>query len=292
MNNLIDIKSLSADEINDLIYLAADFKQGRFAHYSEKHCALMFFENSTRTKFSFECAINKLGAHPYIFDGSKSLTSKEELFDTINNLCALGIDTFIIRTGEENLFGELLKRKYFKNVHFINAGQGKTSHPTQALLDYLTMIETAGNMRGKKVVIIGDIKYSSVAKSNIELLSKAGAQVITCAPAYFREDIKGVCFEENLNKALIGADIVMCLRIQNERLSEAINRDDFIKNYQINIDNFPSKAVLMHPGPVNRDVEIQSKLLDSSIGKTILKQAQNGVYVKMAVLEKIFGGGG
>ncbi|MCD8024262.1 MAG: aspartate carbamoyltransferase catalytic subunit [Candidatus Gastranaerophilales bacterium] len=292
MNNLITIEELSKEEIENITDLAESFKKGRYANHQTKHAALIFFENSTRTRFSFECALNRLGAHPYIFDNSKSSTSKgEEIFDTLNNLCAIGIDTFIIRAREENLFSELMKNEYYKPVHFINAGMGKTAHPTQALLDYFTMREKMGDVKNKKIVIIGDIKHSRVAKSNTALLKKMGANVVTCAPSYFREEIEGVVFEENLDKALSGADVVMCLRIQNERLEETISREDFIKNYRINSKNFPKNAILMHPGPVNRDIEIESELLNSKIGETILNQAQNGVYVRMAVLDKIFNGG-
>lgn len=292
MNHLDKIKYLSLNEIEEIMDLALLYKNGKVADFSNFHVALMFFENSTRTRFSFEYAINKLKAHPYVFDNSKSSTSKgEEFINTINNLAAIGIDSFIIRTKIDGLIEQLKNIEFYKPVHFINAGDGKSAHPTQALLDYFTMKEKIGNIKGKKIVVIGDIKHSRVAKSNIALLNKVGANVVTCAPEYFREDIEGANFTSNLNKALIGADIVMCLRIQNERLEVAVSKDDFIKNYQINSKNMPHDAILMHPGPVNRDIEVSSELLDSKIGKTILNQAENGAYVRMAVLEKIFHGG-
>ena len=205
-------------------------------------------------------------------------------------MCAIGINTFIIRTREENLINELKQIDFYKPVHFINAGEGKSSHPTQALLDYFTMLEKIKTVKNKKVVIIGDIKHSRVAKSNIALLKKFGANVITTAPEYFREDINGAIFEPDLKKALDGADVVMALRIQNERLEEAISKEDFIKNYSLNMENFPKNAILMHPGPVNRDIEISSELLDSKTGITILNQAENGVYIRMAVIDKILKG--
>lgn len=291
MNDLIKVEYLTINEIEEIMNLALEYKKGRTSDFSSFHCALMFFENSTRTRFSFECALNKLGAHSYIFDNTKSSTQKgEELYDTINNLSAIGINTFIIRTREENLIENLKKYNYYKPVSFVNAGEGKASHPTQALLDYFTMKEKLGSLQNKKVVILGDIKHSRVAKSNISLLNKAGARVVTCAPSYFKEEIKGAEFEPDLNKALYKADVVMCLRIQNERLEEAISKEDFIKNYQINENNLPKGAILMHPGPVNRNVEISDELLNDSRGQTILNQAENGVYVRMAVLDKIFRG--
>lgn len=292
MNDLIKIEYLTTDEIEGIISLADEYKKGKTSSLSGFHSALMFFENSTRTRFSFECALNKLGAHSYIFDNTKSSSAKgEELFDTINNLSAIGINTFIIRTKEEGLIENLYKKHFYKPVHFVNAGEGKIAHPTQALLDYFTMKEKLGNMKDKKVVIIGDIKHSRVAKSNIVLLNKMGAKVVTTAPVYFAENIKGAEFEPDLNKALVSADVVMCLRIQNERLEEAISKEDFIKNYQINEKNLPKNAILMHPGPVNRGVEISEEILNGKIGQTILNQAENGVFVRMAVLDKIYKGG-
>lgn len=292
MKHLDKIKYLSIDEIEEITNLALKYKNGKESDFSNFHCALMFFENSTRTRFSFEYAVNRLKAHPYIFDNSKSSTSKgEEFINTINNLAAIGIDTFIIRTKIDGLIEQLKNIEFYKPVHFINAGDGKSAHPTQALLDYFTMKEKIGDIKNKKIVVIGDIKHSRVAKSNIALLSKVGANVVTCAPEYFREEIEGAKFTSNLDEALCGADIVMCLRIQNERLEVAVSKDDFIKNYQINSKNMPKNAILMHPGPVNRDIEVSSELLDSKIGKTILNQAENGAYIRMAVLDKIFKGG-
>lgn len=289
MNHLDRIELLTKEEIEEIISLAKEYKNGKVSDFSNNHTALMFFENSTRTRFSFECALNKLKANSYIFDNSKSSSQKgEEMFDTINNLSAIGINSFIIRTTEENLIGKLKQEFYYKPVSFINAGEGKSSHPTQALLDYFTMKEKLGTVENKKIVIIGDIKHSRVAKSNISLLRKMGAKIITCAPNYFMEEIEGTTLEENLQKAIFGADVIMCLRIQHERLTEAISKDDFIKRYQINVQNMPHNAILMHPGPVNRDVEIAGELLDSKIGETILNQAENGVYIRMAILDKIY----
>ena len=291
MKDLVKIEELTLDEIEEIMDLALQYKNGKKSDFSGRHAALMFFENSTRTRFSFEYALNSLKAHPYIFDNSKSSTSKgEEFINTLDNLAAIGINTFIIRTKEEGLIEHLRNIKFYRQVHFINAGQGKSSHPTQALLDYFTMKEKIGDIKDKKIVVIGDIRHSRVAKSNISLLNKAGANVITCAPDYFKEEIKGAYFTSNLKEALDGADIVMCLRIQNERLEVAVSKDDFVKNYQINLSNMPRNAILMHPGPVNRDIEVSSELLDSKIGTTILNQAENGAYVRMAVLDKIFRG--
>ncbi len=293
MENLIDIESMNNDEIEKIISLAKEYKFDNLRkNFSNKHAALMFFENSTRTRFSFEYAINSLSAHPYIFDNSKSSSQKgEEAYDTINNLSAIGIDTFIIRTKDEFLIKDLKEKSYYNKVHFINAGSGKTSHPTQALLDYFTIKEIFGEIKGKKVAIIGDIRHSRVAKSNIALLNKVGAKVVTSAPIYFKEEIEGAKYVQNLDEAIKDANVIMCLRVQNERLEAAINLEDFIKNYQINSDNLPQNAVLIHPGPVNRGIEVSNELINSKRGQTILEQAENGKYVRMAILDLIFSKG-
>lgn len=298
IDHLIDIKTLATAEIEAIKNRALEIKKGaRPLLLNDKHVAMMFFENSTRTRFSFEMAVNKLGASVYNFETSKSSLSKgEDFFDTVNNLAAIGIDAVVVRTGEEGLIKRTLKqnssgREFFRKIAFINAGEGKLSHPTQALLDFVTISEHFENLNGLKLVIVGDIRHSRVAKSNIELLTRFGVQITCVAPEYFTDGaIENVKWSENLNEALINADIVMGLRIQRERIEGIVEFEDYIKNYQINENNLPEKSLLMHPGPVNRGVEISSKLLDSRKGKTILEQANNGVYARMAIIEMILGG--
>ncbi len=298
IKHLIDIKSLSTEEIEAITERALEIKNGaKLVNCAGKHAALMFFENSTRTKFSFEMALNKLGACVYNFETSKSSLSKgEDFFDTLNNLAAIGFDACIIRTSEEGLIKRTLKevsegRKFFKNIALINAGEGASAHPTQALLDFVTIKEHFKNLNGLNLLIVGDIRHSRVAKSNIELLSRFGVNIKCAASLYFKDEtLKNVKWCENLDEALKEADIVMTLRIQKERIQDIIEFEDYIKNFQISEENLPKKCILMHPGPVNRDVELTSGLLDSSRGETILKQAHNGVYTRMAIMEAILGG--
>lgn len=298
LKHLIDIKSLSTGEIEAIAERALQIKSGsKPASLAGKHVAMMFFENSTRTYFSFEMALNRLGASVYNFETSKSSLSKgEDMFDTLNNLSAIGFDAVIIRTSEEGLIKRTLEeekngRKFFKEIALINAGEGASAHPTQALLDFVTIKENFKSLSGLNLVIVGDIRHSRVAKSNIELLSRFGVSIKCVAPRYFKDEtIKNVEWSENLNESLQNADIVMALRIQKERIQDIIEFDDYIKNFQITKENFPKNAILMHPGPVNRDVELNSAILDSEIGKNILCQAQNGVYARMALLETILGG--
>lgn len=298
LKHLIDIKSLSTTEIEGIANRALEIKNGaKPLSLKEKHVAMMFFENSTRTYFSFEMALNRLGANVYNFETSKSSLSKgEDTFDTLNNLSAIGFDAVIIRTSEEGLIKRTLNetlngRKFFKEISLINAGEGASAHPTQALLDFVTIKENFKNLNGLNLVIVGDIRHSRVAKSNIELLSRFGVSVKCVAPAYFQDEtIKNVEWSDDLQKSLQNADIVMVLRIQKERIQGIIEFDDYIKNFQITKENFPKNAILMHPGPVNRDVELNSAILDSKIGDNILLQAHNGVFVRMALLEAILGG--
>jgi len=309
LKHLIDIKSLATADIEAIANRALEIKKItenglkplRNKPLEGKHAALMFFENSTRTRFSFEMALNRLGACVYNFETSKSSLSKgEDFFDTVNNLAAIGFDACIIRTSEEGLIKRTLDsaahgRKFFKEIALINAGEGSSAHPTQALLDFVTMKEKFNSLCGKNLVIVGDIRHSRVAKSNIELLSRFNVNIKCAAPDYFRDDtLKNVVWCENLTDALKDADIVMALRIQRERLeaeyASMTGFQDYIQRYQITSENLPKGCILMHPGPVNRDVEVTSELLNSDIGKTILEQANNGVFTRMALLETILGG--
>ena len=294
--NLTKISKLSVDEINEIINLAKAFKQNKkFDNIQKKYIALMFFENSTRTKVSFDIAAQNLGFGVTNFDvRTSSINKGESLKDTLENLYFIGVNAAVIRHSEDDIIERTLIELDYP-IKLINAGSGCSSHPTQALLDYFTMLEKWGNVKNKKITIVGDIAHSRVASSNIALLKKFNANITVCAPDYFRpqKDL-GVKFEPDLKKAITNADCVMMLRIQKERIKEFFDEEDYIKNYGLKKDLFEKyspNAILMHPGPVNRGVEISSDLLDSEIGKTILKQAQNGVFIRMAVYYLVLGGG-
>lgn len=295
MYNLLSIHSLSKEEVLEIIELAEQFEQDKsLSRCFGKHLALLFCENSTRTRFSFEMAANKLGIHIYNFDAETSSFSKgESLKDTIENLYAIGINGIVIRHSETGIIDKTLKEINCP-MTFINAGDGNHAHPTQALLDFYTMKKHLGSVEGKKIAIIGDIKHSRVAHSNVELLKKFGAKICCCAPKYFQDDTKGVTFTKSLEEALKDADIAMFLRVQNERLEDRYPIFDYIHDFGLNMKKLKqyakSDVLIMHPGPVNRDVEISSEVLDSDYGKTILEQAHNGVFVRMAVLDLLLGG--
>lgn len=290
MKHLINIESLSNDEINQIYSRACEFEKGiRKSNHSGAHVANMFFENSTRTKMSFEMAENKLNINKYDFCAdTSSLNKGEDLFDTLNNLSAIGIDTIVMRHTNDELINLLAQKNYFNELSFINAGSGKTAHPTQALLDFYTMKRHFLNLSGKIITIVGDIAHSRVAKSNIELLQRFDMVIRCLAPENLMgEKIDGVHYYTDLKEAFENTDIVMALRIQKERIQEQIDFDYYIKNYQITKENLPYAAFLMHPGPINKDIEIKSDVLLTQNARTILNQAKNGVYVRMAVLDMI-----
>lgn len=290
LKNLINIAQLSADEIEKIISRAVDFEKNPYeVLLAHKKLVFMFFENSTRTRFSFEVAAKNLGMDVFHFDGNVSSLAKGESFvDTLNNLEALGIDGVILRNKTSDLIESAVQNS---NMSFINAGSGSDFHPTQALLDYFTMKKYLGSVKDKKIVIVGDILHSRVAKSNIALLNKFGARVCAVAPRCFQDNsLSGVTFENSLCEALLGANVVMCLRIQKERIAESIDFENYIKNYQISNSEMLGGAYLMHPGPVNVDIEISSSVLKNYDKNLILEQAKNGVFVRMAILEMIFGG--
>lgn len=294
MRNLTDINELSKEQILKIIEQATMFEEDKaLSTCFGKHLALMFFENSTRTHFSFEMAANRLGLHIYNFDTTKSSFSKgESLKDTIENLYQIGINGVVIRHGESGVIEKTINEITCPMV-FINGGDGNHAHPTQALLDFYTMRKHLKKVEGKKIAIIGDVKHSRVAHSNVKLLTKFGADIWLCTPNYFKDDTPGVTFTNKLEKALEGADVAMVLRVQKERLEDRIPIFDYIHDYGLTMKKLknwaPENILIMHPGPVNRDVEISSEILDSEYGKTVLEQAHNGVFVRMAVLDLLLG---
>ena len=296
MKNLVDIKDLTTEKIKEIIELAEIFERQVESACVESHCknknlAFLFFENSTRTRFSFEMACHNLGVRIFNFNAeTSSVTKGENLVDTVENLWAIGINGVILRHTNPDVIDNTIDGLKTK-IPFINAGSGTVAHPTQALLDFYTMKKHLGDMKGKNVTIIGDITHSRVAKSNIELLSRFGANITCCAPEYFIDNkIKNVNWTKNLKEALKNADVTMCLRVQRERLEKEIPLENYIKKYQVNDGNIYKKTLLMHPGPANRDIEVSSALLDGKFGQTILEQAKNGVFVRMAVVDMLLRG--
>lgn len=300
MKHLIDIKSISKEEIENIINLAKEFKTGRKkSDVEKKTLSLMFYENSTRTRCSFEIAAQKLGMNIINFDANHSSLSKgESLKDTIENLYFLGVNAVVIRHSLSGIINNVMRLVNYP-IHFVNGGDGTHAHPSQALLDYYTMLEKIGSVEGKKITIVGDVSHSRVAKSNISLLSKFGADIHLCAPTYLQfenEQAFNIHYHNEVKEAIDGSNVVMVLRVQNERHEKEGYPDssEYKRLYEIDTELLKKYAakdvILMHPGPANRNIEVSSELLDNQVGKTILEQAQNGVYVRMAILNTLLKG--
>jgi aspartate carbamoyltransferase catalytic subunit len=295
VNHLLGIKELSVADIDLILNTADQFKEvinrpiKKVPSLRDITIANLFFENSTRTKLSFELAEKRLSADVINFSAAQSSVKKgETLVDTVNNILAMKVDIVVMRHPNPGACVFLSKHI---NARIVNAGDGAHEHPTQALLDAYTIRETLGSLKGKKVVIVGDILHSRVALSNIYALKKMGAEVKVCGPATliprYIESL-GVTVELNLRKALEWCDVANMLRVQNERMDISYfpSVREYVQQYGVNrelLDSLKKDVVIMHPGPINRGVEITSDVADSK-QSVILNQVENGVAVRMAVL--------
>ena len=293
--HLLGIKYITKADI-ELIFQTADgFKEvinrpiKKVPSLRDITIANLFFENSTRTKLSFELAEKRLGADVISFAASSSSVKKgETLIDTVNNILAMKVDMVVMRHSSPGA-AVFLSQKV--NSIIINAGDGAHEHPTQGLLDAYSIREKLGSVEGKKVAIIGDILHSRVALSNIFTLQKLGAQVMVCGPTTLLPrhiESLGVKAETNLLKALQWCDVANMLRIQLERQDIRFfpSLREYVMLYGLNkeiLDKLDKEIVIMHPGPINRGVEITSDVADGN-HSIILQQVENGVAIRMAVL--------
>jgi aspartate carbamoyltransferase catalytic subunit len=295
VEHLTGIKDLTRQDI-ELIFTTADsFKDvinrpiKKVPSLRDITIANLFFENSTRTRLSFELAEKRLSADVVNFSAASSSVKKgETLVDTVNNILSMKVDMVVMRHPNPGAAKFLSERI---GARVVNAGDGTHEHPTQALLDAYSIRERLGEVEGKKVVIVGDILHSRVALSNIYCLQKLGAEVMVCGPTtlipkYIHE--LGVKVEHNLRKALEWCDVANMLRIQLER--QEIKYFPSLREYSMQfgltkeiLDSLPKEIVVMHPGPINRGVEITSDVADSK-QSIILQQVENGVAVRMAVI--------
>ncbi|WP_072680444.1 aspartate carbamoyltransferase catalytic subunit [Arcobacter sp. LA11] len=248
----------------------------------------LFFENSTRTRGAFEMAAKRLGAQVISLDVGTSSTKKgETIFDTVTNINAMGPDAIVIRHSDCNFHKTLID---YVDCPILNAGAGKNAHPTQALLDLFTIVEHYnGDTEGKKVAIIGDIRTSRVAGSNKKLLPRFGMDVSFVAPDCFKSEDPEFKQYDNISEIIDEVDVVMSLRTQLERHNEMYfsSLHEYAKDYCITKDTFGDRDILLlHPGPVNRNVDISDEMLVDPRNK-ILEQVRNGVAVRMAILKKL-----
>ena len=295
VHHLLGIKYINENDINLIFETADHFKEvinrpiKKVPSLRDITIANIFFENSTRTKLSFELAQKRLSADVISFSAAQSSVKKgETLIDTVNNILSMKVDMVVMRHSNPGA-------AYFlsKNVKasIVNAGDGAHEHPTQALLDSYSIREKLGDVSGKKVVIVGDILHSRVALSNIYALQMQGAEVKVCGPKTliprYIESL-GVTVEPNLRKALEWCDVANMLRVQNERMDVNFfpSTREYAQQYGVDkplLDSLGKEIVIMHPGPINRGVEITSEVADSD-HSVILNQVENGVAIRMAVI--------
>ena len=295
VSHLLGIKYLTDADIELIFETSSHFKEvinrpiKKVPSLRDVTIANLFFENSTRTKLSFELAQKRLSADVINFSASNSSLKKgESLIDTVNNILSMKVDMVVIR--HPNPGAAMFLSKHV-NSSIINAGDGAHEHPTQALLDCFSIREKLGEIRGKKMVIIGDILHSRVALSNIFALKKLGAEVMVCGPLTLipkHIESLGIRVETNLEKALQWSDVANVLRVQFERMKASFfpSNREYAMQYGITkkvLEKVDKEILIMHPGPINRGVEISSDVADSE-NAIILDQVQNGVAVRMAIL--------
>ncbi len=294
--SLLDVEHLSAEEITSLLKLARKMHSGRPKPLLRgKRIALLFYEASTRTRVSFEFAAKLLGTHTSVISAASSSIEKgESLVDTGKTLQALGADCIVVRhpsSGAPHVLARNLR------IPIINAGDGMHEHPSQGLLDAYTILRHKKSLRGLKITMIGDIQHSRVVRSNVHILSKFGAEIVLCGPPELLPETAaslapGIKITRHAEDAIRKADAVMMLRVQKERLAGLkLEVDRYIAHYQLNAERLKlakKDAIVMHPGPMIRGMEIQPEVADGP-QSVIEEQVQNGVYVRMAVLASCLG---
>lgn len=288
MRGLLALKDLSTDKILELIRYAEKLKKGFRIQYPDKKIVTMFFENSTRTHYSFQVALMNLGISVIDFDTKESSVNKgESLYDTVRTFQALGVDGVIIRHSKDDYYKDLETIR----IPIFNGGDGKANHPTQSLLDLMTIHEEFGKFEGLKCCILGDISHSRVAHSNIEVMKRLGMEVYISGPEEFNDNSAPWI---SVDEAVKTMDVVMLLRIQFERHKEqmGMTKEEYHKKYGMTVERMnmmKEGAIIMHPAPINRGVEIADEVAECPKSR-IYKQMTNGVYVRMAVISDALDG--
>ncbi|MEH6936836.1 aspartate carbamoyltransferase catalytic subunit [Bacillus sp. JJ664] len=288
MNHLLTMSDLTIEEIQDLLMEAQKFANGEKTSLKRQtFVANLFFENSTRTRFSFEVAQKKLGLEVInLAVESSSIQKGETLYDTVKTLKAIGVEAVVIRHTEDEYFQEIENA----GMPILNAGDGCGNHPTQCLLDLLTIKQEFGQFEGLKVAIAGDLRHSRVARSNAEALTRLGAEVFFASPDEWKDDKNTYGTYKNFDELVEEVDVMMLLRVQHERHDEKTNHimENYLQKHGLTIEReakMKPTSIIMHPAPFNRDVEIASELVECGRSR-IFKQMENGVYVRMAVLKR------
>lgn len=298
LNHYVSTEDLTAKEIADLIERALEFKympEDLLPKYTDAYISNLFFENSTRTHLSFEVAERKLGMNVIPFNPSTSSINKgETLLDTAITLKALGIDTLVIRSQEEKYYQKLIE-DHNLNLSIINGGDGSGQHPSQSLLDVMTIYEEFRILQGLKIVIVGDLAHSRVARSNAELLSRLGVELYFSGPIeWYHPAFDAYGTYVSLDQIINEVDVIMLLRVQCERHANKsfVDYKNYHESYgltEARANMMKPHAIIMHPAPVNRDVEIADSLVTDPRSR-IVTQMKNGVFARMAILEAVIKG--
>jgi len=292
MQHLVDTNDLSDKQLANILTDALNFKRKNPPPFLENRIVVnLFFEDSTRTRTSFEIAAKRLGMGVINLNPSSSSTNKgESLHDTFANICAMDPDSVVIRHSHNDVAAQLANMDL---TSVVNAGAGNYAHPTQALLDYMTLVEHFGDLRGKSIAIVGDIVTSRVASSAIRLLSRIGMNVILVGPKEFLPPLSfaqdALPQYHSINEVLDKVDVIMSLRAQIERHEEPVFEDysQYAAQYCITKDMIENRDILiMHPGPVMRNIDISDEVLDDPRCK-VLTQVKNGLYMRMSILKNL-----
>ena len=288
LKGLLTLKALSTNSIMDIISYSLEIKNGLSVSYEGKRFATLFFENSTRTHYSFIMAMRKLGIDVIDCNVAVSSVQKgESLYDTIKTFEAIGVDGVVVRHSQDEYFNTLDGI----NIPVFNGGDGKSNHPTQSLLDLMTIYEEYGHFDGLKCCIIGDISHSRVAHTNIEVMERLGMDVYISGPEEYNDgSAKFLDFET----ALKTMDVIMLLRVQFERHTEkmTLTKEEYHTNYGLTserVNLMKDNAIILHPAPFNRGIEIADEVVECSKSR-IYKQMTNGVYTRMAVISRVLDG--
>lgn len=291
MFSLVNVESLSEHTVEVLLRRAQQFMKTDQIQPQRGTLVNLFFEASTRTCLSFQMAAHRLGLRVLDFTVDKSSTCKgESLLDSLKTMDALGVDIAVIRHSVD--WPALVCKENF-NLSLVNGGSGTYQHPSQALLDALTIQQHFGKLRDLKVTIVGDVLHSRVARSNLQLLTMMGATVRFAGPSVYKDDQINDVEWVDFDQALPDSDVVMMLRIQHERHHSLSKIEGYNRKFGLNserLELMKNDAIILHPGPVNRNVEITDSVMDDPRCK-ILQQVENGVAIRMAVLERCLQGG-
>lgn len=298
MQHFLSILQLSQKQIYALFDRAFYFKtEKQYPNYANHRLALLFYEKSTRTRVSFEVAAQNLSIPVVHLDLKASSEAKGEIMaDTLQTLAALGVNIFVIRHSKEGVLLPLVQSAFAEKIHLLNAGDGKQEHPSQALLDFMTILSAKKNLSDLKITLVGDLRHSRVARSFMQLAKILELPPLTLvAPKIWQPlEPEWGTLTDSLAEGLVSADVVICLRIQKERMLEEENMDlsQYQDRYTVTTKRLSlakPDVMVMHPGPINREIEIEGEVADGP-HSFILEQVQNGVFMRMALLEALING--